>query len=150
MGRQDTGNRSILINVPNHFKTLLVLALVLALPLRGAAALAGALCECVRHGAASVQQQVGDEHADHGTSHSHVHEAAHDGGHHDPSDTHPHAAEAAWTCSACATCCLGQALPSAADLGLIDCKPVNDFYATAQSRLPDAMPSGMERPPRSI
>lgn len=140
----------------NHLKALLLLALVLALPLRGAAALAGALCECARHSTALAHLAADDGHFDRDASRGQPHHAVGDHAAHDHSNTHPHSdtpsqsAKAAGGCSACASCCLGQALPPAVDLGLIDGKPVNDFFAAAPSRLPDAMPSGMERPPRSI
>lgn len=143
------------------WRLLVVCVLVIAMPLQGVAAGSMLLCG-LPAGAPLVQPSasgasaVAASHAggDHGTAHTH-HRAVshtdshHTDGHHNDHNSNSNSDTRGHTCSVCATCCLGQALPSTA-LDLAAPEPVQSFASAPRLTLSSIVVDGLERPPRLL
>jgi hypothetical protein len=136
--------------LPCVLKVALMWLLTLAVPVQGFAAASMFNCGPGHHGTAQAQAQMHEAHAAHAT-----HDHGDDGV--APDRPHAHAdapadADAApvvhkGSCSACASCCMGAALP-VSDLGF-DALPVHDVIVPlAPPRIAAFLTGGTERPPR--
>jgi hypothetical protein len=132
------------------FKLLILLVALVALPLRGMAAVAMLHCAEDRHDAAVAGGGAGHHHGDHAAgaaeqSDHHAHEAAA----HDEPAGHPASAVTS-ACSACAACCVGGAVAPPV-------WPAFAFAPIGASRIPyveqrftGVVPARFDRPPRVL
>jgi hypothetical protein len=126
--------------VNSWLRTLWICWLALALPVQGFAA-----AQMLQCGPAHARMHVAVS-----TVHEHTHDHAHHGAataHHDDTSPDPSSALAKHSCSACAACCVGLALPSSAPLLTTPTEAaIRDTGAGAPE--PVFLTSGLERPPR--
>lgn len=123
------------------FKVLILLVALVALPLRGMAAVAMWHCAQDQRDAMSVSV---DEHAGHRGAHADG--SGHDSASHEAPDGHP-ATHAASACSACAACCAGAAVVPAA-LTSFSFAPIGaSRIPYAEQRFTGFVPAQPDRPP---
>lgn len=132
--------------------------LAVAVPAQGFAAASMFNCGPGHHGAAQMHShddesggaRTAHEHDGAAPLHSHAGElavSAADGGHGAEAPAAQKIAKG--SCSACASCCTGVALP--ASVVTFDATPVHEFVVPlAPSSIPAFLTDGPERPPRSI
>ena len=134
-----------------RFTRVLVWLLIVALPMQGFAAVTMVNCSG-RHHEAAVGDRAHDGHANHHHGHadrsSHTHEAAHG----DSADTQSGDQvnlASTLTCSACAACCVGIALPIAMATQTFLAQASEPYFRRTLPTV-DVLLEGPDKPPRFI
>ena len=129
-------------------KTLILLLALVALPLRGLAAVA--MCDCAQNQHAAIAMSM-DQSPDHHGSNEHAGDHAHDGSGHDAAghggNTDHQSSSTASACSACTACCVGGAVvPSA--WNSVSFAPIGaSRIPFLEQRVTGVVPAQLERPP---
>ena len=128
------------------FKLLILLVALVALPLRGMAAVAMWHCMQEQRDAMSVSaDQHTGQHDHHGTHSDHATGHSHEASTHDESPDLPSAAASA--CSACAACCVGGAIVPAAWTSFSFAPVGASRIAFVEPHFTGVVPAQLERPP---
>ncbi len=125
-------------------KVLILLVALLALPLRGMAAVAMWHCAQDQRDAMSVSL---DEHAEHQGVHADG--SGHASTPHEAPDGHP-TTHAASVCSACAACCAGAAVVPAALISFSSAPIGASRIPYVEQRFTGVVPARFDRPPRVL
>ena len=142
----------------SRFRSALMWLLLLALPLQGFAAVTMLNCgpNHQRMWEAALAEPAGSH--DHATRGHHQHEMSTAGNHHDtasadaetdPSSVHQLNKLTKFKCSACAACCIGVALPTAA-LAFASMPPAEALRFFVPAPHVDFVTDGLDRPPRLL
>lgn len=142
----------------SRFRTALMWLLLLALPMQGFAAATMLNCGPNHHrmlAGAAVESAKDDGHAAVGHDQHAMsmtddrHEKASDGGANDLPSAHHLDKLMKFKCSACAACCVGAALPTAA-LVIASIPPAMTTAAFVYTPHVDFLSTGLDRPPRLL
>lgn len=113
-------------------KTLILLLLLAALPLRGYAGVLMAFCEANHGGAAAALEHAHDAGAEH---------------HHDSDDSTPGPSHSASACSVCASCCASASLATGAKLAVTFSAPGTYRIPFFGGQVSGFVPDHLDRPP---
>ena len=135
-----------ILTMTGKFKFLILLVALVALPLRGMAAVAMWHCMQEQRDAMSVSADQHAEHHDHQSHSDQAPDHSHDAATHDESPDHP-ASPAASACSACAACCVGGAVVPAAWTSFSFAPIGASRIPFVEQRFTGVVPAQLERPP---
>lgn len=137
-----------------RFRSALMWLLLLALPLQGFAAATMVNCGPNHHRMLAASAVTAPESHHDRTNDHHEHEAllaadADDGAEHGPSSVHHLDKLTKFKCSACAACCMGAAMPTAA-LVIASFSPAMMTATFVSTPHVDFLSDGLDRPPRLL
>jgi len=138
----------IVFSMAGKLKTLILLLALIALPLRGVAAVA--LCDCAQDQHAAIAMSMDQSWDQHG-SHDHAGDHTHDGPSHDGAnhggDGDQQSSPAASACGACTACCVGGAVAPSAWISLSSAHIGASRIPFLERRVMGVVPAQLERPP---
>ena len=128
-------------------KTLILLLALIALPLRGVAAVAMCNCAQDQHAAIAMSMDQSADHDSHDHAGDHTHDASgHDAAGHGGNSDHQ-SAPAVSACSACTACCVGGAVVPSAWISFSSAPIGASRIPFLEQRFTGVVPAQLERPP---